>query len=218
MPTFITPFQGQAELTASSGLEIISQGHWRFSESGYNDGVTWGVSLGWPTTQQSSQWDYGPSALPVQPQRSGELYLSAVNWALPGGNALTSYTDPQTQITHGPELCRIVITGRWVIPRSPNSNSFNGQGVIYSGGVTVTDLGERAMGPVYLLDYESEPATYVIQGSAVEGGALDTFTGHEFWCRLTEEATTDNSNREFQSNSVARPAWVYAWSRSWQIN
>jgi hypothetical protein len=53
--------------------------------------------------------------------------------------------------------------------RQQNSNSFNGQGITY-GGQTTTDQGGRSQGP-YLLTYQSALATYVIQGSAVVGGA-----------------------------------------------
>jgi hypothetical protein len=218
MAQFITPFSGAGVLSTSTGLVMQTQGRWLFSQAGFNDGETWGVSLGWPVDSGPSDFYYGPTPTPVQPVQSGELYLAATNWALPGGSALTAYTDPGTGITYGPERCRIQITGRWSVNRRPNPNSFNGQGVIYQSGHTRTDLGDRDMGPVFLLDFQSALATYVIQGSAVEGGAQDTFTGHEFYCRLSQSVTTDNSNREFQSNSTARPIWPYVWSRSWQIS
>jgi len=201
MPTFITPYSGTEELTASNGLEIVTSGLWRFSQAGYNDGATFGLSMTYPN-----------------PQSGGELYLQAQGWQIPPGSDLTSYTDPETSITYPASACRIIITGRWIIPRSPNSNSFNSTGVIYTGGKTETDLGDRNMGPIYLLDYESPPATYIRQGSAVTGGAQDTFSGHVFYCRVTESATSDNSNKEYQSNSIVRPAWVYTYTKSWQIS
>ena len=40
MPTFITPISGTAALTTATGLEVVSQGAWQFSQSGYNDDVT----------------------------------------------------------------------------------------------------------------------------------------------------------------------------------
>jgi hypothetical protein len=198
MPTFITPFSGTAELTASNGLNITSQGLWRFSESGYNDGATFGLSMTYPS-----------------PESGGVLQLRAQAWPLPGGNALTSYTDPDTGITYPAAACQIQISGRWVIPRGINSNSFNGTGVEYQG-TTVTDQGSRSMGP-WLLNYESPVATYVIQGSDVTGGALDTFSSHVWHCEITENSTSDNSNRQYQSNTVVRPAWIYSYTRSWQV-
>jgi hypothetical protein len=209
MPTFITPFFGQSELTASSGLEIIDQGQWNFSQSGYNDGVTFGVSLGGPIKP-------APDA-PTADVTSGELHLRAQNWTIAEvGNSLTSYTDPDSGITYPPEKCKIQVTGRWVVLRSPNSNSFNGTGVIYQGR-TDTDEGARDMTP-FLLNFQApRQQTYVIQGSGVDGGALNTFSGHVFFCRCRETVTSDNSNRAFQSNSIARPAWQYFYSKSWQI-
>ena len=149
---------------------------------------------------------------------SGLLHLQAQGWTIEGaGNTLTAYTDPDTGQTYGPERCRILVTGAWSVPRRPNSNSFNSTGVIYNG-LTQTDEGERSMTP-YLLNYETyAPRSYVIQGSAVSGGAQDTFSGQVFFCKCTESATTDNSNREFQSNSVATPLWRYTYSKSWQID
>jgi len=210
MPTFITPVSGQAALTTTTGLAVISQGTWRFSESGYNDGVTWGVSLGGPRTG-------APDAAAGDPG-SGLLHLRAQGWTIAGvGNTLTAYTDPDTGITYGADRCRILIRGQWRVPRRPNSNSFNGIGVIYTGR-TETDQGDRDMTP-FLLDLVTEPpVTYRIQGAAVEGGAEDTFSSHVFFCRCTENVTTDNSNRAFQSNSIAQPQWVYAYSKSWQID
>jgi len=70
----------------------------------------------------------------------------------------------------------------------------------------------------WLLSYTTVSATYVIQGADVAGGAQDTFSTHEFYCRLTEQADTDNSNHQFQSNSVTRPVWTYSYSKSWQID
>jgi hypothetical protein len=210
MPTFVTPIAGTAELTTLTGLQVVSQGRWLFSQSGYNDGATWGVSLGGPT--QSA-----PKA-PTATVDSGLLHLQAQGWTIEGaGNTLTAYTDPDTGTTYGPERCRILVTGAWSVPRRVNSNSFNSTGVIYNG-LTETDEGSRTMTP-YLLNFENyNPVSYVIQGSAVSGGAQDTFTPHVFYCRCTESATTDNSNREFQSNSVARPVWAYTYSKSWQTD
>jgi hypothetical protein len=210
MPTFVTPITGTAELTTLTGLTVISSGRWLFSQAGYNDGATWGVSLGGPVQP-------APAAATAT-VASGVLHLSAQGWRIAGaGNTLTSYTDPSTGITYGPELCRILVTGAWRVPRRPNSNSFNSTGVIYTG-LTETDEGERSMTP-YLLNYETyAPRSYVIQGSAVAGGAEDTFTPHVFFCRCSESVTTDNSNREFQSNSTARPIWAYTYSKSWQTD
>jgi len=210
MPTFITPISGTAALTSSTGLAVISQGRWLFSQSGYNDGATWGVSLGGPVVA-------APKA-PTATVASGLLYLEAQAWTIEGaGNTLTAYTDPDTGETYGPELCRILVTGAWSVPRRPNSNSFNSTGVIYTG-LTETDEGGRSMNP-YLLNYQTfNPVTYVIQGSGVAGGAQDTFTPHVFYCQCSESATTDNSNREFQSNSIATPIWAYSYSKSWQTS
>ena len=209
MSVFITPISGSAELTASNGLQILSQGAWQFSQAGYNDSATWGVSLGGPLRP-------APGA-PVATVDSGLLSLAAQGWPIIGaGNTLTAYTDPDTGITYGPERCRIEVRGRWRVPRRPNSNSFNGQGVIYTGR-TETDEGSRDMSP-FLLNFQGvRQEIYRIQGSQVEGGAQDTFSSHVFFCRITETATTDNSNREFQSNSIARPVWQYFYSKSWQI-
>lgn len=210
MPTFVTPITGTAQLTTQTGLVVISQGRWLFSQSGYNDSITWGVSLGGPVQA-------APKA-PTATVDSGLLYLQAQGWTIEGaGNTLTAYTDPDTHITYGPERCRILVTGAWRVPRRVNSNSFNSTGVIYNG-LTQTDEGGRSMTP-YLLNYETyAPRSYVIQGAAVSGGAQNTFTAHVFYCQCSESATTDNSNREFQSNSVASPVWAYSYSKSWQID
>jgi hypothetical protein len=198
MPTFVTPYSGSAELTANTGLTVVDQGLWRYSQAGYNDGATFGLSLGHPN--------------PL----SGELlHLRAEDWSIAViGNELTSYTDPDTSITYGPELCRIVVTGAWQVIRQQNSNSYNSFNITYSA-TTVTDLGDRSMNP-YLLSYVSPSATYVIQGSGVDGGAQDTFTSHVFEFRATETAASTNSNKEFQSNTVTRPVWAYTYSKSWQ--
>lgn len=217
MPTFITPFSGSAELTAGNGLESVSVGLWEYSRPGYNDGATFGVSLGGPTKPGKNVY-IGPSS-PQQTLDSGELHLQAENWTIASiGNALTSYTDPESGQTYGPEKCRITVTGRWEVIRQPNSNSFNSQGVIYSNGFTRTDLGDREMGPVFLLTYYTPYATYIKQGAGVTGGAIDTFSDRVFFCKCTELVTSDNSNREFQSNSISRPAWVYTYSKSWQTD
>lgn len=198
MPTFVTPYSGSAELTANTGLTVISPGLWRYSQAGYNDGATFGLSLGHPN--------------PL----SGELlHLRAEDWTIAViGNELTSYTDPATGLTYGPELCRILVTGAWSVIRQQNSNSYNSFNITYSA-TTVTDLGDRDMNPS-LLNYTSPQATYVIQGSGVAGGAQDTFSNHVWEFRATESAASTNSNREFQSNTVTRPTWIYTYSKSWQ--
>ena len=89
--------------------------------------------------------------------------------------------------------------------------------MIYSGR-TETDEGNRDMGEFLLNFTTTPPVTYVIQGADVTGGALNTFSSHVFYCRITEAATTDNSNREFQSNSIARPVWAYTYTKSWQTD
>ena len=150
------------------------------------------------------------------PESGGVLQLRAQGWSIPPGSDLTSYTDPGTSTTYPAESCQIVITGRWIIPRRVNSNSFNSTGVEYVGS-TVTDQGSRSMGP-WLLDYASDPITYIIQGAGVEGGARDTFSSHVFHCEISESSTSDNSNRQYQSNSVVRPAWVYTYAKSWQTD
>jgi hypothetical protein len=198
MPTFVTPYSGSAELTASNGLTVVDAGLWRFSQAGYNDGATFGLSLTHPT-----------------PTSGGLLHLRGENWPIAVvGNELTSYTDPATGITYGPTACRIVVSGAWSVIRQPNTNSFNSVGVDYAG-TTVTDLGDRQMSS-YLLSYTSPVATYIIQGSAVDGGAVDTFSTRVFSCRITESTTSPNSNKEYQSNSISRPVWAYTYSKSWQ--
>ena len=198
MPTFVTPYSGSAELTANTGLTVISPGLWRYSQAGYNDGATFGLSLGHPN--------------PL----SGELlHLRAEDWTIAViGNELTSYTDPATSTTYGPELCRILVTGAWQVIRQQNSNSYNSFNITYVA-TTVTDSGDRDMNPS-LLNYTSPQATYVIQGSGVAGGAQDTFSNHVFEFRATESAASTNSNREFQSNTITRPVWAYTYSKSWQ--
>jgi len=59
MSTFYTPpgYTGQAELTASTGLVVTDQGLWRFSQSGYNDGATFGLSLTFPSPQDGGNLD-----------------------------------------------------------------------------------------------------------------------------------------------------------------
>jgi hypothetical protein len=217
MPEFITPanFSGASELTASTGLAIIDQGRWQFSQAGYNDGVSFGLSLGWPDPEFAGSRTSGAPPPPRTPISGGRLLLRAQGWSIPGGNELTAYTDPITHVTYPAEDCRITITGAWVVIRRVNSNSFNGPGVEYQGR-TATDQGSRDMDP-WLLSYTAGAVTYVIQGSGVEGGALDTFTGHVFECEVTESARTNNSNYAFQSNSVTTPAWVYVYQRQWQV-
>jgi hypothetical protein len=198
---FYTPpgYTGQAELTASTGLAVVDQGLWRFSQAGYNDGATFGLSLTAPS-----------------PTNGGNLDLSATDWPIATvGNELTSYTDPDSGQTYPPSQCRIQVIGRWQIVRQPNSNSFNSIGVTWAGH-THTDQGDRAVGP-YLLNYISDYAVYVIQGADVTGGAQDTFSNHDFYCNFTESATTDNSNKEFQSNTIIRPIWAYTYTKSWEI-
>jgi hypothetical protein len=199
MPTFVTPYSGSATLTANTGLSVVDQGLWRYSQAGYNDGATFGLSLGHPN-----------------PLSGGLLHLRAQNWPIAViGNELTSYTDPDTSETYGPELCRIVITGAWSVVRQQNSNSYNSFNITYTG-TTVTDLGDREMSPS-LLNYVSPQATYVIQGADVAGGAQDTFSDHVWEFRATESAASTNSNKEFQSNTITRPVWIYTYSKSWQI-
>jgi hypothetical protein len=69
----------------------------------------------------------------------------------------------------------------------------------------------------YLLDLFTPYVTYEIQGADVTGGARDTFSNHEFFCRATEIAASTNSNKEFQSNTITRPVWAYTYTKSWQI-
>jgi len=218
MSTFFTPpgSSGSAELTASTGLATLDQGLWRFSESGYNDGATFGLSLGYPLSSQPQDFSYGPTTGTVPTLSGGLLHLSARGWTIPViGNELTDYVGPDSEF-YPADQCRITVQGRWQVIRQQNSNSFNGIGVEY-GGDTRTDDGDRAQGPS-LLTLITGYAEYVIQGSAVSGGAQDTFTDHEFWVRVTETATTDNSNHTFQSNTITRPAWQFTYRKSWQIS
>jgi len=210
MPTFIAPseFSGQAELTASTGLTVISPGQWKFSQAGYNDGATFGLSLNWPIRDVVTA--------PKAPIDGGLLHLRAQNWSIPDGSFLTAWTDPDSGITYSANQCQIIITGSWSVRRQVNSNSYNSFGV-ERGGRTQTDLGSRDMIPS-LLSYLSPRATYVIQGSAVTGGAQNTFESHVFECRITEFANTDNSNYMFQSNTIVTPVWIYAYTRRWQID
>lgn len=211
MPTFFTPsgYSGTAELTASNGLAIVEQNLWRFSQSGFNDGATFGVSLTGPSR--------GDPAAPVAAPESGLLHLHAQNWNIAViGNTLTDYTGPNGEF-YPASRCRIRLLGQWNVLREPNSNSFNSQGVQHSGR-TETDEGSRDMDPFLLTLITTPIVEYVIQGSEVEGGARDTFSSHVFYCRINESATTDNSNREFQSNTVARPVWQYSYTKSWQID
>lgn len=202
MPTFITPpeYSGAAELTAANGLQIIEAGHWCYSQSGYNDGATFGVSLTYP-----------------EPLESQLLRLFATNWPIATiGNQLISYTDPDSGITYSADRCRIEVVGRWNVSRQVNSNSYNSFGVEHTG-LTETDQGSESMSP-YLLSFIAESSRYVIQGSEVAGGAINTFSNREFWCNITESATSDNSNKLFQSNTIARPVWQYQYTMSWQID
>jgi hypothetical protein len=219
MSTFITPpgYSGTAELTASNGLTVIKQGSWKFSQAGYNDGATFGLSLGWPMSPDNAEVTYGAPPPPHSPITGGELHLSAQDWTIATiGNSLISYTDPTTHITYPADVCRILVTGRWQVIRQINSNSWNGVGIRYNA-TTVTDQGSRDMNP-YLLSYTSAQVSYVIQGADVDGGAQDTFSDHVFECRATEQASTTNSNGEFQSNSITRPVWEYSYSMSWQTS
>jgi hypothetical protein len=198
---FYTPpgLTGQAELTASNGLAVDELALWRFSESGYNDGATFGLSLGYP-----------------KPLDGGELRLQAQNWPIENiGNQLTEYQDPITHEVYPATQCRITVRGRWQVVRQPNSNSFNSIGIEYQGE-TRTDQGDRTMGPA-LLTFNTVYHTYIIQGSGVTGGAQDTFSSHLFYCRCTEVTNSDNSNRLFQSNTVTRPVWTYTYAKSWEI-
>lgn len=227
MPTFITPpgCSGNAELTASTGLEVVESGHWRFSQAGYNDSSTFGLSINAPSSTQ--QYDYGADSrggeligagpLTTPTLSGGLLHLRAQDWTIAGiGNELTDYEDPVTHEIYPASRCRIQVVGAWQVNRSVNSNSYNSIGIFYTAK-TETDLGERPMNP-WLLDYTSPQAGYVIQGADVEGGAQNTFSEHVFECRITESAASNNSNREFASNTIVRPVWTYIYSKSWQIN
>ena len=201
MATFITPYSGSATLSVASGLTVDSQGIWRFNQQGYVDYQTFGLSLGYPN-----------------PLDGGTLRVSATDWTIADiGNELTAYTDPETSTTYPASQCRILVVGRWLVTRQQNSNSFNSQGCLYTGS-TETDLGTQTFADGFLLTYQSPLASYVIQGADVDGGAQDTFSSHEFYCSVTETASTDNSNHLFQSNSITRPTWVYTYTKSWQID
>lgn len=218
MPTFFTPqgYSGTAELTATTGLTTVDQGLWRFSGPGYNDGATFGLSLGYPQSSQPQDFSYGPSTVSVPTLSGGLLHLRAQDWPIPVvGNELTDWVGPDS-VFYPASQCRITVRGRWIVTRQQNSNSFNGIGVEY-GGVTETDQGDRAQGPA-LLTLITGFAEYVMQGSAVEGGARDTFSAHEFWVRVRETATSDNSNHTFQSNTIVRPVWQFTYSKSWQVS
>lgn len=199
---FYTPsgYTGQSQLTASSGLQVVQYGLWRFSQAGYNDGATFGLSLGTPA-----------------PLNGGELSLSATDWNIAVvGNELTEYTNPDTGQTYLASQCRIQIVGQWQIVRQQNSNSYNSFNISYQG-TTNTDLGNRSMNP-NLLNFYSTYATYTIQGADVTGGAQDTFSNYEFYCNFTEIASSTNSNKEFQSNTIIRPVWTYTYTKSWEID
>lgn len=226
MATFITPYSGSAELTASNGLDIVEQGKWLFSQAGYNDGATFGVSLGAPYIKgyyENGQdtrdigFNGGPGNYTSQTLDSGLLHLRARNWTIASiGNALTAYTDPSTSTTYGPSRCRITVTGQWIVVRQPNTNSYNSFGIGYRGD-TRTDQGDRRMDPD-LLTLITGFATYVIQGNDVVGGAQDTFSDHDFWCECQHLTNSVNSNREYQSNTIARPVWSYTYTKSWQTD
>ena len=196
MTTWIEPPDqaGDAELTVATGLGIVSQDLWTLSLAGYNDGATFGLSLTYP-----------------RPEAGGELLVQAQDWYIGTiGNELVAYTDPSTGITYGADRCQIQISGQWQIIRQENSNSFVSFGIEH-GGVTETDQGSRDYwGTLY-----TPRQTFVIQGAVVPGGAQDTFTTRLFRVRATETATSDNSNRLFQSNTILRPAWVYSYMRRW---
>lgn len=217
MPTFITPYSGSAQLTASNGLVVIEQARWQFSRFSYADGATFGVTLDFPTRDLlGPYYDVNANPPPPGPLESGLLHLRAENWPIADvGNELTAYTVPGGP-TYPASKCRITVTGSWWVIRAQISASYNSFGVNYAGR-TETDQGGRDMSGD-LLTYQAQPVTYVIQGSGVTGGALDTFTGHEFWCRVTESASTVNSNRAFTSNTSARPVWAYVYAKSWQTD
>lgn len=217
MPTFITPYSGSAQLTASSGLEVVEQARWQFNKFSYADGATFGVTLAFPTRDlQGPYYDVSANPPPPSALESGLLHLRARAWTIADiGNQLTSYTPPGGP-TYPADRCRITVTGAWWVIRTQISASYNSFGVSY-GGRTETDQGGRDMSGD-LLTYQAQPVTYRIQGSAVEGGAQDTFSDHEFWCRITESTTTINSNRAFASNTSARPVWAYTYAKSWQTD
>lgn len=213
MTDFFTPtgYSGTAELTVSNGLSVTSQGSWLFSRPGYNDGATFGLSLGYPNQETKSEYFYGSPSRQPGPLSGGVLRVQAQNWPIAViGNELTDYVG-EDSVFYPASQCRIVITGRWNVVRQQNSNSFNSFGIIYAG-YTHTDLGNRdAWG-----FYQTVRATYVIQGAAVTGGAQNTFSSHLFYCEMTEQTTSDNSNFEYQSNTVSQPVWAYSYSKSWQ--
>lgn len=203
MPTFLTPpgNTGSAVLSASTGLDIVDIALYKFSGPGFNNGQTFGLTLTHP-----------------KPLSGGELHLRAQNWYIGSiGNDLTSYTDPDTGITYPASRCRITVTGHWLVVRKQNSNSFNSLGILYSGR-TETDQASREMTDNDLLNLSPPDATYVIQGADVEGGAINNFSPRVFYCKVTEHATSDNSNKQFASNTVTTPTWPYVWTRSWQVD
>jgi hypothetical protein len=182
-------------------LQIRDIALYQFSGPGFNNGQTFGLTLAHP-----------------KPLSGGELHLSAQNWRIGDiGNDLVSYTDPDSGITYPASKCRITVTGHWSVTRKQNSNSFNSVGILYSGQ-TETDQATREMTDNDLLNLNPPDVTYVIQGSGVDGGAINTFGTHVFYCKVTEQATSDNSNKQFTSNTVTTPVWVYEWTRSWQVD
>lgn len=214
---YIPPgYSGSSELTASNGLTVVSPGRWLFSRAGYNDGATFGLSMGWPDTAYNGEFSYGAPPPESKPLSGGLLHLQAQDWEIAGvGNSLQSYTDPTTGDVYSEAQCKITVTGYWQVYRHQNSSSYNSFNVSYIG-TTSTDQGDRVMDPS-LLTLIEQPTTYVIQGADVTGGARNTFSPHEFWCKVTEEASSTNSNNEFQSNTVTRPTWVYTYSMGWEI-
>lgn len=214
MSSFFTPpgFSGTAELTASNGLTVTSQGEWLFSRPGYNDGATFGLSLEYPTQATKSEYFYGSPSRQPGPISGGVLRVEAQDWPIAVvGNTLTDYIG-EDSVFYPASRCRITVIGRWNVVRQQNSNSFNSFGISYTGH-THTDLGNRdAWGY-----YQTVVATYVIQGADVTGGAQNTFAPHLFYCDMTESTTSDNSNFIYQSNTVSRPVWAYSYSKSWQI-
>jgi|688.fasta_scaffold466454_2 hypothetical protein len=195
MATFITPYTGQAQLTVSNGLQIVDQAAWRFQPPANVDGITFGVTL-------ANEYNAD----------SGELHLRAVNWTIAEiGNSLTSYTDPETHITYPASQCQISVTGRWQIRRTINTASNTSQGVLYNS-YTLTDQGDRLKAGTWYTPYH----TFVIQGADVDGGAINTFSDHEFFCRIKERTATRNTNGLYVSNTIASPVWAYTYSKSWQ--
>lgn len=217
MPTFITPYSGNAELTASNGLDIIHLARWQFNKFSYADGATFGVTIAFPNRDLNGPYyDANANPPPPGPLESGELHVRGQNWTIADiGNSLTAYTDPDTAITYPATKCRILVTGYWRIVRAQINASYNSFGVRYAGW-TYTDQGEREMEAGALQTYTNSPVTYVIQGSGVDGGAQDTFSPHVWFAKITESASSVNSNRAFASNTFARPVWYYAYSKSWQ--